>query len=85
MSKTIGISINLIVESPEAIAREIADYCECDVEDINEDTIQVFISDHIRAKNICNDLFVIEGAETDGRLVHSCDCDEFLSEIQTND
>ena len=82
MSKTIGISINLIVKNPEALAMEIANYCECDVDDINKETMQVFISDHIKAKNMCNDLFIIEGAETDGWLVQSCDCEEFLSKIQ---
>lgn len=81
MSK-ISILINLIIEDPKALAREIANYYECKVEDIDRDIMLEYISRNIKAENTCNDLFIIEGAETDGWLLQYCDCDKFLKEIR---
>ena len=82
MSKKISISINLIVEDPEALVREIANFYECKIEDIDGDTMLEYIDRNIKAENTCNDLFIIEGAETDGWLVQNCGCDKFLKEIR---
>ena len=56
MSKKISISINLIVEDPEALVREIANFYECKIEDIDGDTMLEYISRNIKAENTCNDL-----------------------------
>lgn len=77
MEARIGISVNLFVKDKDALKREIADLYECDVENIDRDYILEYISEHIIAKNTCNDLFVIEGAETDGGLIQSMECVNF--------
>ena len=82
MSKKISISINLIVEDPEALVREIANFYECKIEDVDRDTMLEYIDRNIKAENTCKDLFIIEGAETDGWLIQNCDCDKFLKEIR---
>ena len=41
-----------------------------------------YIDRNIKAENTCNDLFIIEGAETDGWLIQNCDCDKLLKEIR---
>ena len=81
MSKKISLSINLIVEDPEALVREIANFYECKIEDVDTDTMLEYIERNIKAENTCNDLFIIEGAETDGWMIQYCDCDKFLKEI----
>ena len=79
----IKIEINLMVDEEKALLEKIASEYGCEVADINEEIIKEFTNDNIKAKNTCNDLFMIEGAETDGWLVQFCDCEELLDSIET--
>ena len=79
----IKIEINLMVDDEKTLLKRIANEYGCEVADIDEEIISEFINDNIVAKNTCNDLFMIEGADTDGWLVQSCDCKELLESLET--
>lgn len=78
----IEITINLEVEDTQELALAIAREYDCDVSEISHDDVWEFINNHIKAKNTCNNAFMIEGTETDGWLLQRFDASKFLDAIK---
>lgn len=74
MSKNINITIRLNIEDTESLLKEISKYLDCDISEISHEDVEEFIENHISVKNTANNLFLVEGKETDGFLIKECNC-----------
>ena len=82
MEMTIKATIHLTVEDVEKFVKELCKEYDCEVEEIDEEILGEFFEDHIKAGNMCNNLFVVEGGDTDGSILQECDCRELMDKVE---
>ena len=74
---TMPVTINITIVDEEKFKEHIFEQYG----DVDEENIAEYIEEHIKANSTC-DSFVVEGADTDGCLVQSCDIDELMEKIE---